>query len=160
MNRLANLERFNNFIHCQLPRIMYCLGCGIDIPKANERRALDNPDAEDVAMMWRRLLEEDYQSSVDSQDIDTILSGADGLRAPKMCRKCFYAYEKFIEAQNSIRDNLRKAVEALDLCSQFATNLPKRSRLARSLFRPAHVQSSEPTTHSPRSGYAQLGVTR
>ena len=96
--------------------------------------------------MWRRLLEEDYQSSVDSQDIDTILSGTDGLRAPKMC---FYAYERFIEAQNSIRDNLRKAAEALDLCSQFATNLPKRSRLARSLFQPAHVQSSEPTTHSP-----------
>ena len=66
-----------------------------------------------------------------------------------MCRKCFYAYEKFIEAQNSIRDNLRKAAEALDLCSQFATNVPKRSRLARSLFQPAHVQSSEPTTHSP-----------
>ena len=123
VNRLANLERFNNLIHCQLPRIMYCLGCGIDIPKGNERRALDNPDAEDVAMMWRRLLEEDYQSSVDSQDIDTILSGADGLRAPKMCRKCFYAYEKFIEAQNSIRDNLRKAAEALDLCSQFVLSI-------------------------------------
>ena len=71
MNRLTNLERFHNLIHCQLPRIMYCLGCSIDIPKANERRALDN-DAEDVAMMWRRLLEEDYQSSVDSQDIETI----------------------------------------------------------------------------------------
>ena len=135
MNRLANLERFNNLIHCQLPRIMYCLGCGIDIP-----------DSEDVAMMWRWLLEEDYQSSIDSQDIDTILSGADGLRAPKMCRKCFYAYEKLVEAQNSIRDNLRKAAEALDLCSQFATSLPKRSRLARPLFQPAHVQSSEPTT--------------
>ena len=85
---------------------MYCLGCGTDIPKANERRALDNPDAEDVAMMWRRLLEEDYQSSVDLQDVDAILSGTDGLRAPKMYTKCFDAYQKCIEAQNSIRDNL------------------------------------------------------
>ena len=43
-----------------------------------------------------------------------------------------------MEVHNSKRDNLRKAAEALDLCSQFATNLPKRSRLARSLFQPAH----------------------
>ena len=61
-----SVERFNNLIHCQLPRIIIASGV------VSIFQALDNPDAEDVAMMWRRLLE-DYQSSVDSQDIGNSL---------------------------------------------------------------------------------------
>ena len=45
---------------------MYCFGCGIDVPKTNDRRALDSPEAEDVVIVWRAFLgkskEEDKES--------------------------------------------------------------------------------------------------
>ena len=75
---------------------MYCFGCSIDVPKTNDRRALDSPEAEDVVIVWRAFLgDEEQQISVDI-DVDVILKGGDSKRQPKMCRKCIYDYKSLI----------------------------------------------------------------
>ena len=64
VNRLVLVSLITHF-SCS----MFCLGCASDVPKANDRRALDNPGAEDVAVVWRSLIE-DNPTSTEAQDID------------------------------------------------------------------------------------------
>ena len=135
--------------------------CGIDVPKTNDRRALDSPEAEDVVIVWRAFLgDEDQQISVDV-DVDVILKGGDSKRQPKMCRKCFYDYKKYIESHQTIQKKLRKAGEVLELfsCSTLPTKRPK----YKSLSWPTRDQSS-PSDHQShliptvRSPEVEVGV--
>ena len=146
---------------------MYCFGCDIYVPKTNDRRALDSPEAEDVVIVWRAFLgDEEQQISVDI-DVDVILKGGDSKRQPKMCRKCFYNYKKYFESHQTLQKKLRKAGEVLELfpCSTLPLLVPasKRPKYSKSLSWPTRDQSSpsdhqfhlEPTVQSPE---VEVGV--
>ena len=53
---------------------MFCLGCGSDVPKANDRRALDTPDAEDVTVVWSYLIFEN-PTGIEFHNIDANATG-------------------------------------------------------------------------------------
>ena len=58
--------------------------------KLNDRRTLDNLEAENVVIVWKVFPDDEDQQIGEDIHIDTILSGGDSQRSPKMCRKCFY----------------------------------------------------------------------
>ena len=128
--------------------MMYCIGCGIDIAsKPRDRRALTTSESEHIVTVWKAILhslENEDQQAVDN--IDIIVSGGDSHRVPKMCRKCFYGYERYIKFHDTIQENLRKAAVALELfpSSSLAQPLPKIPRLDSSLsWRVTRDQSSQ-----------------
>ena len=95
-----------------------CLGCGVDLPNAKDRRALSSSDAEDVVNVWKIFIDNE---EVEEEVVDRILSGGDSQRLPKMCKKC-------------IQSNLRKAMKSLELVplsSGSEPPPPKRPRLSK-----------------------------
>ena len=50
----------------------------------------------------------------ESVDLDSLLSG-DGVedRGGKICRKCFYSYEKLLKVQELIESDVRKAIASI-----------------------------------------------
>ena len=70
---------------------MYCFGCDIDVPKTNDRRSLDSPEAEYVVIVWRAFLDDEDQLISVDVDVDVILNGGDSKRQSKMCGKCSLA---------------------------------------------------------------------
>ena len=94
---------------------MHCLGCGTDLPNPKDRRALTSPEASDVVQLWRVFVEnEDLREDV---DIEKILSGGDSQRPPKMCKKCFAAYQTCSKYHQNIQSSLRRSMETLDIIS-------------------------------------------
>ena len=47
-------------------------------------------------------------------DLDSLISGSDEPHKPgKMCRKCFYTYEKVLKAKTVLQTNAAKALDAI-----------------------------------------------
>ena len=108
-----------------------CLGCGVDLPNAKDRRALSSSDAEDVVNVWKIFIDNE---EVEEEVVDRILSGGDCQRLPKMCKKCFTAYRTCHKYHQSIQSNLRKAMKSLELVplsSGSEPPPPKRPRLSK-----------------------------
>ena len=100
---------------------MYCLGCGADLSKPTDRRALTSPESADIATLWRMFIENEDNLRQDV-DIDLIVSDGDSQRLAKMCRKCFSAYKACLKYHKSIQSNLKKAFEQLNLVATSDTN--------------------------------------
>ena len=82
---------------------MYCLGCGIDLTsKVSDRRNLR--DSNDVILLCKTFM----NHVADETDEDRLLESA-GL----MCRKCYYAYKKYIGLQDSLEESLCKSLQQL-----------------------------------------------
>ena len=109
---------------------MYCLGCGVDLPNARDRRSLSSPEADDVSSVWRIFMENE---EIGDEDINRILSGRDGQSLSKMCKKCFAAYKTCHKYHQSIQSNMRKAIEILELAPSSSSQqpTPKRPRLGK-----------------------------
>ena len=89
---------------------MICVGCGENLSNPKERRSLSNPDASDVASLWRSLVENDEQLK-ERVDVDKILGEEDCQMLPKMCRKCFTAYRSCSKSYAILATKLKKAFD-------------------------------------------------
>ncbi len=119
---------------------MYCLGCGSDIANKPEDRRDIKANGK-ISAVWKAFLDKESEDH-DSISVDNILSGRDSQRAPKMCRKCFYAYDKYIKLQDTILENIRKASDVLELDLDVQPGPSKRHAL----------DSSRTTRHSAITG--------
>lgn len=127
---------------------MYCLGCGVDLPNAKDRRALFSSDAEDVVNVWKVFIDNEEVEEV----VDRILSAGDSQRLPKMCKKCFSAFKTCHKYHQAIQSNLKKAMEALELVLQSPGSEqppPKRPRLSKLEWQETECQT---TSDSQPSG--------
>jgi len=123
---------------------MHCLGCGADLSNPKDRRALTNPEAADIVDLWRMFLEsEDLREDV---DVDQILRGQDRQRLPKICKKCFAAYQTCCKYHRNIQSNLKIAMETLEMASttQPSSQLPPAKR-------PRHMTQSSHTSQQSGS---------
>ncbi len=93
---------------------MYCLGCGSDIAdKVKDSRNLNTSSSENVATIWKAFIENEDQQAV--ADVDSILNGGDNQRVPKMCKNCFYSYNRYTKLHDKLQENIRKAADVLEL---------------------------------------------
>ena len=78
-------------------------------------------------------------------DLVSMVSGVDGNGPGYMCRKCFYAYEKFLKAKVTTEESVAKALDAITptLISPLSSPTPKRS-------------SPNPTDSAPDSDDEQI----
>lgn len=128
------------------PSSVYCVGCSI-ICKSSDRRSLTGAEPS-VLSTWRELLMHELQNDPDTElDADQTISKL--LQNPRLCRKCFSAFDRFSSLHKSITDNLKKVIEVIPCCSQTAGR--KRPRLELCTGFPssmASISSSTSTTSS------------
>ncbi|XP_064386655.1 uncharacterized protein LOC135335133 [Halichondria panicea] len=124
---------------------MYCLGCGSDIAdKLKDSRNVNTSSSENVAAVWKAFLENEDQQAV--ADVDSILNGGDSQRVPKMCKNCFYSYNRYTKLHDKLQENIRKAADVLEL----QLPLPKKRKLDSSLsWQTTRAQPSGSSTQSP-----------
>ena len=67
-----------------------CLGCG-GLAKSRDRRTLEAGGQ--VTLLWEKAMDKVLEIEQQEFDCSSLIHNGDGF----MCRKCFYAFEKFIE---------------------------------------------------------------
>ena len=79
-----------------LPSLRVCVACG-EVAKKNDRRILGERGSvsEEVTLLWGKTVQKELESRAVNLDVDGLVSC--GLTY--MCRKCHYAYNKFVKAQ-------------------------------------------------------------
>lgn len=83
---------------------IYRFGCGNNITsQPADRRALNNPRCERVVKLWKAFAEAGVEN------VDEFLSQS----AAKICRKCFYVYDKYSKHHDITEENLKKVVKVL-----------------------------------------------
>ena len=80
----------------------YCCGCGNDVTeKRNKRRLLSSAKSQHVLSVWNGFL-------------DKFSVSLGELSPGYLCRSCFSTYERYINLQRSIEENLENALEAVE----------------------------------------------
>ena len=89
---------------------MYCFGCGTNVTnKPADRRALQGSGSQQVVELWTTVCESLEDAKRPSIDLNMLISGGgDPTRSGRMCRKCFYAYERYLKLHDSLQENLKK----------------------------------------------------
>ncbi len=133
---------------------MYCLGCGSDIAdKLKDSRNVNTSSSENVAAVWKAFLENEDQQAV--ADVDSILNGGDSQRVPKMCKNCFYSYNRYTKLHDKLQENIRKAADVLEL----QLPLPKKRKLDSSLsWQTTRAQPSGSSTQSPEVAVGAINI--
>ena len=91
-----------------------CLGCGSITRRSSDRRNLNSVASQHVAALWKTTMTSELQKRKQLVDLDCLISGSDETSKPgKMCRKCFYAYEKVFNAKTVLQTNAAKALDAI-----------------------------------------------
>ena len=132
---------------------MYCLGCGSDIAdKLKDSRNVNTSSSENVAAVWKAFLENEDQQAA---DVDSILNGGDSQRVPKMCKNCFYSYNRYTKLHDKLQENIRKAADVLEL----QLPLPKKRKLDSSLsWQTTRAQPSGSSTQSPEVAVGAINI--
>ena len=114
---------------------MYCLGCGTNVTnKPADRRALQGSGSQQVVELWTTVCESLEDAERPSIDLNMLISGGgDPTRSGRMCRKCFYAYERYLKLHDSLQENLKKALDVLGVMPAEYTSQAKRPRLSDSI---------------------------
>ena len=100
-----------------------CLGCGEVSPRSSDRRNLMSNSSQHVVPLWKKTIASELQKRNQLIDLDGLISGwGEPHRAGQMCRKCFYAYEKVLNASAVIEAS---AVKALDAMTPATSSLPR-----------------------------------
>ena len=68
-----------------------------------------------ILSAWKAFIENEEQEICEDVDIDSIFSGGDSQRLPKMCRKGFNAYKTYNTSHETILNKLKKTAEVLEL---------------------------------------------
>ena len=81
-----------------------CLGCGVVINNASDRRNLCGNASQNVSSAWKGLLKAELEGRGCGSTFESLFS-ADGElltnygNQRNMCRKCFYSYERMLKTQ-------------------------------------------------------------
>ena len=87
--------------------VVLCLACGEVTSRTSDRRNLRNSSSQHVIPLWKDLVAEELSKRNQHADLDDLVSGNSGY----MCRKCFYAYEKYLKVKEELA---LKAIHAID----------------------------------------------
>ena len=139
-----------------MAQVLQCFGCGDELSRPGDRRALDVPAGKEVLDLWTMLLENEEEQTCADVDINSIVNGSDKNRLPKMCRKCFGRYNSFHEAQVIIRKNLLKAAESLRLFSSSPVELLPPATKSAKLWRRHSSDGGSQSTQSPEISVCQF----
>ena len=71
---------------------VFCLACA-DIAVIRGRRVLGVPESERVTLLWKETVKSVIQKEGKQFDADSIIRKKEAY----MCKKCYYAYEKFAD---------------------------------------------------------------
>ena len=74
------------------------MACGGAAVKGS-RRVISLSNCERVALLWKEIVSEELDRKGKQIDLDTILDGS----IIYMCKKCFYAYENFLDSKKVSR---------------------------------------------------------
>ena len=97
---------------CTAPVV--CLGCGEVSRRSSDRRNLASTVSQHVASLWKSIMESELQNRNQVVDLDSLISGrGEPRKGGQMCRKCFYAYEKALNARAIVEANAVKALDAI-----------------------------------------------
>ena len=82
-----------------LPSVLVCVACG-EIASKNNRRILEERGSvsEEVTLLWNNTIQKEVESRKVHLDMDGLVSS--GLAY--MCKKCHYAYDKYVKAHEVI----------------------------------------------------------
>ncbi len=114
---------------------------------------MNTSSSENVAAVWKAFLENEDQQAV--ADVDSILNGGDSQRVPKMCKNCFYSYNRYTKLHDKLQENIRKAADVLEL----QLPLPKKRKLDSSLsWQTTRAQPSGSSTQSPEVAVGAINI--
>ncbi len=75
-----------------------CLACG-GVAAVGSRRIIKTQSCDGVSILWKEEIERELEKKGEALDLDHLISSQ---QEAYMCRKCFYAYEKLLEAKKVI----------------------------------------------------------
>lgn len=87
-----------------------CLACCDITSRASKRRNLSSSSSSHVVPLWKEIVQEEIQKQDRNIDIDSVV---DPDRSGYMCRKCFYAYEKYMKLKESLSSKARLAIDSI-----------------------------------------------
>jgi hypothetical protein len=119
-------------------RAISCWGCGKGITHqpTNRYNMLSSP-CDKVLAIWKRLASQRFQELNHDVDINKLLVDDGGRSVGRMCRLCFSALQRLEKLDNSVRENMKKAVECIMSEDQWSQLQSRRQRL----------ESSDDTSH-------------
>ena len=82
-----------------------CFACGEVVPRASERRNLTSSSSTHVLNLWKAVLQSELKRRESAERFRDIIVGTGAMH---MCRKCFYSYEKVLNAKSCHRKQLFK----------------------------------------------------
>ena len=87
-----------------------CFACGEAVPRASERRNLTSSSSIHVLNLWKAVLQSELERRESAERFRDIIAGTGAMH---MCRKCFYSYEKVLNARAAIESNFSNAFGSL-----------------------------------------------
>ena len=130
-----------------------CFGCGEAVRQSSERRNLASAASSHVIPQWKAVLQSEFERRGTATHLAMVVQDViERKRAGFMCRRCFYAYDKFSKAKATLEANASKAVDALTagIVSPSSYTTPKRSSSNAAVYpaakrRPQHTEASLPS---------------
>ena len=90
-----------------------CLACG-EVTRSADRRDLSTSASRHVVPLWKEIVGNELEKRKRQVDLDSLLSGfCNPTQVSHMCRRCFYGYEKSLNARTAIEARISKAVDAI-----------------------------------------------
>ena len=88
-----------------------CIGCGDYLSwKPKERRIVVSESSKPILEVWKALIIQEVNEE-EIENVDQFVEGV--INDHRICRKCFYAYERFLKLQKSLEDNLQTLLVSL-----------------------------------------------
>ena len=107
-------------------KVVLCQACGEEASASDRRSVSGGGGAQNVLAVWTELFSVEIHRQ--RLDMPSTTSGC-------MCRKCFYAYEKYIKLKEILSANAKKAVNAL--FGQSSDTSPRKRLSSSSLVPPS-----------------------
>ena len=144
-----------------------CFGCGEAVRQSSERRNLASAASSHVIPQWKAVLQSEFGRRGTATHLAMVVQDViERKRAGFMCRRCFYAYDKFSKAKATLEANASKAVDALTagIVSPSSYTTPKRSSSNAAVYpaakrRPQHTEASLPSVSGSKGPSPQVSVS-
>ena len=81
--------------------VMYCVSCGENLAGESSKK---------VADLWKKLIAEELSTS-SSENVESCI--AQLIKDHRMCRKCFYSFDRYLRLHKSLKENISDAVTVL-----------------------------------------------
>ena len=137
-------------------RGLYCLGCGNDLsitPRDRRDIGVNSPATPEprsrILTLWTALMRQEL--SCKGMTIETLIS--DVQNPGKMCRKCFYDYERFSNLQTKLETNLHLYLQKI-----YPSNIPTVSSNPTVCVTPTRKRTLESDPPPPVKKRAESGL--